>query len=160
MDVYRTAVEREPNNKLYRYNYGSLLLEAEEYEGAVEQLAKAVELDPEYSNAHYNLGAAYINQAVAVNEQISAMDDELRENRDSMSEAEVTQQEQEMEQLAEQRRDLFEKAIGPLETAKTLTDAEGGDATGICQALFQAYVQTGQQEKAEGLAECAGYDLN
>ena len=27
----------------------------------------------------------------------------------------------------------------------------------ICRALFQAYVQTGQQEKAFSIAECAGY---
>lgn len=158
--VYKDAVMNDPTNKLYRYNYGSLLLEAEDYEGAVEQLSEAVKIDSEYGDAQYNLGAAYTNQAVAINEQISAMDDDLRANRSSMSAADVQAKEAEMQQMAEQRKALFEKAIPHLAKAKALFEAEGEDPTGICQALFSAYVQTGQQTEAETLAECAGYDLN
>ena len=160
MQVYKDAVMNDPSNKLYRYNYGSLLLEAEDYAGAVEQLSEAVKLDPDYGDAQYNLGAAYINQAVAINDQISAMDDDLRANRSSMSESDITATETKMQEMAEQRKALFEKAIPHLEMAKTLFEAEGSDPTGICQALFSAYVQTGQQDKAEALADCTGYDLN
>ncbi len=160
MQVYKDAVEREPDNKLYQYNYGSLLLEAEDYEGAIVHLDKAVELDPDYGSARYNLGAAYVNKAVAVNEQISEMDDKLRENRGAMAADEVSKMEADMEQMAGERRSLFEMAVPHLEKARALFEADGEDITGICQALFSAYVQTGQQEKAEALSECAGYDLN
>ena len=160
MEAYQRQVDADPTNKLYRYNYGSLLLESEDYEAAIEQLSKAVELDPEYANAQYNLGAAYVNMAVAVNEEISAMDDEMRAGSATMSASEKQQMEAKMEEMAESRRELFANAIPPLEKARQLMDASGEDATGVCQALFSAYVQTGEQEKAESLAECAGYDLN
>lgn len=161
MDTYQQAVEREPDNKLYRYNYGSLLLEAERYDEAIEHLQRAVELDPEYGNAYYNLGAAYVNKAVDANEELSALDDELRQNRANLSDAEIAQKEQQMEELAQRRRELFQSAVEPLERAKALVEGAGEDATEVCRALFSAYVQTDQQEKAEAIAACAGYeDIN
>ncbi len=160
MAAYQRQVDADPENKLYRYNYGSLLLSAENYDGAIEQLTKAVELDPAYASAHYNLGAAYVNKAVDINETIGAMDDDLRANRGSMSDADIEAKETEMEAMAEQRKELFANAITPLEQAKSLFEAAGEDASAVCQALFSAYVQTGEQEKAEALTECTGYDLN
>ena len=159
MQKYEEAVARDPNNKLYQYNYGSMLLQEERYDEAVEHLSEAVELDPEYSNAYYNLGAAYINKAVMFSEELNVIDDELRENRDDLSAAEVSAKESEMEELAEARRESFSSAIVPLERAKELTEAgEGQDLTGICQALFSAYVQTNQEEKAKTVQACAGYE--
>lgn len=158
--AYQREIDRDPQNKLYRYNYGSLLLETDDYDGAIEHLSVAVELDPEYANAQYNLGAAYVNKAVAVNEEMSAIDDDLRANKSSMSADQVKEMEMKMENMAEERKGLFEKAITPLEKAKSLTENEGGDASAICQALFSAYVQTGNQDKAQSISECAGYDLN
>ncbi|MEZ4699607.1 MAG: tetratricopeptide repeat protein [Rhodothermales bacterium] len=158
--VYADAVKREPDNKLYHYNYGTLLLEAEEYAAAEAEFRSAIRLDPDYGVAYYNLGATFINQAVAVNEQISEKDDHLRENRDSMSSSQRTQAEEELEGLVEQRKQYFEQAVEPLEKARDLQVAAGEDATLTCNALFTAYVQTGQQDKAEEAAACAGIDLN
>ena len=188
LDVYQEAVDKEPNNKLYRYNYGSLLLELENYDAAIAQLKEAVRIDPTYANAQYNLGAAYVNMAVIVNDEVTTMDDELREKRGEMSEDEIKQMQAKMDEREEKRESLFEKAIGPLEKAKELTEAEGNDEyyfdksvdrcreratgefaenskcltsiTGICQALFQSYVQTNQTAKAEAVSDCAGYEIN
>lgn len=60
MDTFKEGVQQEPDNKYYRYNYGVLLLEAQDYEGAEEQFVKAIDIDPEYSNAVYNLAATYV----------------------------------------------------------------------------------------------------
>ena len=158
MDTYREAVETEPSNQTYRYNLGSLLLQAEDYEGAIEQLQEAVNLDPEYASAQYNLGAAYVNRAVDANEQVQVLDDSLRAGSADLSQEQIAEMETRMEELADQRLDYFEQAVGPLEQAQQLTEAEGGDTQEICRALFSAYVQTQQQEKAEGLSECAGYE--
>ncbi len=158
MDQYRAAVERDPQNKLYRYNLGSLLLEAEEYDEAIEHLSAAVEVDPAYANAQYNLGASYVNKAVDLNEEISALDDALREERGQLSDAQIQEREQEIEELAEERRGLFAQAVSPLEQAKTLMEESGDDPSAVCQALFSAYVQTGQQQEAESIAACAGYE--
>lgn len=157
MEEYRAAVEADPDNPLLLYNLGSLLLEAEEYEEAVEFLARATEADPQYANAQYNLGAAYVNQAVELNEQVGDLDDALREERNNLSDSELQQRQSEIESLAEERRQMFAQSVPPLETAKELMEASGDDATGVCQALFSAYVQTDRQAEAEAIAECAGY---
>ena len=160
MEVYSEAVANEPDNELYRYNYGSLLLNAERYDEAIEQLERAVELDPEYGSAWYNLGASYVNKAYAVNEQVGEMDDALRAERANLNEQEIQSREAEIDAMVEERRGLYEQAIPPLERALNLMQTAGEDATRVCQALFGAYVQTGQQEKAEQLSECAGYEEN
>ena len=157
---YAAAVERESDNKLYRYNYGTLLLEAERYDEAAEQFAAAVALDSEYDVAYYNLGAAYVNKAVAVNTEITEVDDDLRANRNDLSEAQVTEMEEKLDALVEERTGYFAKAVEPLERARDLMQASGEDASAACQALFQAYAQVGEEDKAKGAAECAGIDLN
>lgn len=158
MEMYGSAVERDPDNKLFRYNYGSLLVQVERYDEAIVQLIAALGIDPEYGNAHYNLGAAYINQAVAVNEQITELDDQQRANRDSMSSDEISEADTEINALADERRDLFAKAVSPLERAKTLFEASGDDPTDVCMALFQSYVQTDHTDLAETVSACAGFD--
>ena len=157
IDVYGKTVTENPSNKIYRYNYGSLLLQAEHHDKAVEQLQAAVDLDSEYSDAQYNLGAAYVNWAISVNTRLNEIDDDLRENRSSLSEEEIKAKEAEIDQLASERRELFGMAVAPLEKAKVLVEAEGKDAGDICRVLFQSYVQTGQTEKGEAISACAGY---
>ena len=160
VEVYQEAVNSEPNNKLYRYNYGSLLLELEDYDGAIEQLSVAADLDPEYSNAQYNLGAAYVNKAVMVNDEVNKLDDELREKKAGLSEDQANAMQTQIDRMIEERTLLFQSAIQPLEKAKMLSEAAGADLKGICQALFQSYAQTKQTEKAQAVSECAGYDVN
>ncbi len=160
MDIYKEAVEKEPDNKLYRYNYGSLLLEAGRYDEAIEHLTKATELDPEYANAFYNLGAAYINKAVDVNDQAVALDDSLRTHRSELSQEQIQQLEEAVARLIEERRQLFAQAIPPLERARELLEARGENIQPICRALFQAYVQTDQTEKAREVEACAALNNN
>jgi len=158
LEVYSQAVETSPDNKLFRYNYGSLLVVAERYEEAIAQLKAAIAIDPVYSNAQYNLGAAYINMAVKVNEQLTAIDDEFRANSDSLSQAQKDSMNQQMNNLADQRREYFALSIEPLEQARELFTREGEDATGVCGALYQAYGQTNDIEAAKAVSSCAGFD--
>ena len=160
METYWEAVESDPSNKTYRYNLGSLLLQAERYEEAIKHLQEAVRIDPEYASAQYNLGAAYINQAVDVNERVQVLDQGLNDSlyAGHVSQEEIAEAELRMKALANERLSYFEQAVVPLERAWELTEAEGGDTQEICRALFSAYVQTGQQEKALSVSECAGYE--
>ncbi|HET6568115.1 MAG TPA: tetratricopeptide repeat protein [Rhodothermales bacterium] len=157
LQQYQQAVASDPNNKIFRYNYGSLLLQSENYDEAINQLKAAVQIDPNYAVAQYNLGAAYVNKAVDLNDRISAIDDSVRAHRDELSDAQEQAQNERMNQLAEQRTQYFTLAVEPLEKAKELMDTSGDDAMAVCQALFQAYVQTKQTDKAEGVSQCAGY---
>ncbi len=67
LDVFKTGVEKDPSNKYYRYNYGVLLLGKNDFEGAVEQFKKAIDLDSEYQNAIYNLAVTYVKWGTAIN---------------------------------------------------------------------------------------------
>lgn len=60
LSAFKEGVEKEPSNKLYRYNYGVLLLGVDDFEGAAAQFQKALEIDPEYINADYNLAITYV----------------------------------------------------------------------------------------------------
>lgn len=73
-DAFKEGVDKEPENKFYRYNYGSLLLNAGEYEEAEVQLAKALELDPEYENAIYNLAVTNVKWGADMREEMEAAD--------------------------------------------------------------------------------------
>ena len=157
LELYKDAVDRDPENKLFRYNYGSLLVSVERYDEAIAQLEAAIALDADYSSAHYNLGAAYINMAVDVNAQIAVLDDKLRADRDGLSRAEIQKREAEIDALVEKRKEYFGAAVSPLEKAKMLFEGAGEDATGVCRALYQSYVQVNEVAKAQSIAECAGY---
>lgn len=67
MSSAQKLVENDPMNKTYRYNYGVLLLNAEKYSEAETQLKKAIEIDPDYENAIYNLGVTYVKWGTAMN---------------------------------------------------------------------------------------------
>ncbi len=160
LERYSSAVERDPGNALFRYNYGSLLIQVGRYDEAITQLEEAISLDASYSSAYYNIGAAHINQAVDVNSEISDMDDELRENRDSMSNDEIEAAEAAIDAKVEERRMHFQAAVAPLEQAKELFEANGEDVGDVCRALYQSYAQTNQTDKAQSVADCAGYSDN
>lgn len=154
MEAYREQIEQNPNNATYRYNYGSLLLNADRHDEAIEHLEEAVELEPSNVKAQYNLGAAYINKAVAFDDSLASIEDQVREEEREFTEEE----EQNIRELAQQRQNAFQDAIPPLERARQLSD-EGDDfRQDACTALFQAYVQTEQEDKAAEVEECAGYE--
>jgi tetratricopeptide (TPR) repeat protein len=73
IDVAITSAEKlvgkDPMNKVYRYNYGVLLLNVEEYAKAETQLLKAIEIDPDYENAIYNIGVTYVKWGTAINKE-------------------------------------------------------------------------------------------
>lgn len=65
----KDAVDANPNDKFTNYNYGTMLLEAKDYENAVKYFKKALEIDPNYENAIYNIAACYINWGIQVREK-------------------------------------------------------------------------------------------
>jgi len=121
-------------------------------------LERAVEAEPNNANAQYNYGAAHVNKAVAINDRIAIMEDSLRANESEHSGSEIQELESTIQGLAEERQQLFQDAIPPLERARQLAGSDSQNRRGICRALFSAYVQTEQQQKAEEVQECAEFD--
>jgi Tfp pilus assembly protein PilF len=64
--ITRDAVTRDPKNKMFRYAFGVFLLKKEDYPGAIDQFTKTLEIDPNYSDASYNMGVAYLNWGVSI----------------------------------------------------------------------------------------------
>lgn len=169
LQAYREQIDRNPENATYRYNYGSLLLQQERYEDAVEELSKAVELDPGNAKAQYNLGAAYTNMARSVQDSLSTLNDSIRsisraameENREPTQEEEqqVNELDAASQKLEKEKRGLFRQAIPPLERARQLSDSGTTLEKNICNALLQAYVQIEQTAKAKSLESCAGLEV-
>lgn len=67
VDAFKAGVEKDPANQYYRYNYGVLLLGKNDFTGAEEQFKKALEIDPEYYNASYNLAVTYVRWGANIN---------------------------------------------------------------------------------------------
>ncbi|MGE5350449.1 MAG: tetratricopeptide repeat protein [Acidobacteriota bacterium] len=101
METFKTGVEKDPQNQYYRYNYGTLLLQAadvdtkagsydkalSEYQEAADQFTKAMEIDPKYHNAIFNLGVAYVKWGTALREQADKQNKENPEYKNKYQQA-------------------------------------------------------------------------
>ncbi|NOX66293.1 MAG: tetratricopeptide repeat protein [Chlorobi bacterium] len=79
METFKKGIEKDPTNEKYRYNYGVLLLGANQYADAVEQFKKAIEIKSDYPSAYYNLGVAYLKWGAELQEKA------IQENSDDMT---------------------------------------------------------------------------
>ncbi len=62
---YERMLSEHPSKNLYS-SYGVVLMNSDDYPGAISAFEKALEIDPAFQNALFNLGATYQNQAAAV----------------------------------------------------------------------------------------------
>jgi tetratricopeptide (TPR) repeat protein len=65
-------VKKFPDSKYDRYNYGVFLLKDGEFEKAVNEFKAALDIDPAFDAATYNLAATYVNWGVAETERLKA----------------------------------------------------------------------------------------
>lgn len=65
-NMIKTAIEKDPNNKLLHFNIGTIYESTERYEEAEQAYLKAIEVDSLYFDAVYNVGALYFNQGVDI----------------------------------------------------------------------------------------------
>ncbi|MBK8943700.1 MAG: tetratricopeptide repeat protein [Ignavibacteriae bacterium] len=121
-DAFKAGVQQDPENKMYRYNYGSLLLNANEYPEAEVQLKKAVEIDPNYENALYNLAVTYVKWGATIREEAEAK-----------------------ETKSEEYKGKFEAALPLLEKFLSLNEKEAA----VWDLLGKVYANLGMGEKSE-----------
>jgi len=74
IDAFKSLAETNPKKENY-YNYGVVLLGAEKFEESVVQFKKALEIDPKYQNAIYNIAVAYVKWGTEINNQAEAKGD-------------------------------------------------------------------------------------
>lgn len=80
VDAFKKGIEKEPENKVYRYNYGVVLLNGNKYEEAIEQFKKALQIDPNYLDATYNTAVAYVKWGTAINKEAEEKGDMKNNN--------------------------------------------------------------------------------
>ena len=68
METFKSAVVTDPTNKVFHYNYGVLLMKANDFDQATREFLAAVTLDSTYEPAIYNLGVTYVNWGVHLRE--------------------------------------------------------------------------------------------
>ncbi len=68
-EIMIAAIEKEPNNKLLHFNVGTIYEKEGNIEEAAVSYTKALEVDPKYFDAAYNLGALYLNTAVEMSKK-------------------------------------------------------------------------------------------
>lgn len=131
LEAFRASVEAQPRNKYFRYNYGVLLLKAEQFEDAIREFKAAIDIDPNYKEAIYNLGASYVNWGVKLKQQ--AEDLAIKQNLEEQAKYE------------EMAKDKFRQALPYLER---LTELEPNDVF-IWELIGKIYANLGNIEKAD-----------
>ena len=64
---YITDAKRDdPSNSILYFAAGIIYLNEENYDSAIKELERSIELDPEFYDTQYGIGAAYINKAAAM----------------------------------------------------------------------------------------------
>lgn len=59
------AIEKDPSNYTYDFAIGTLYEKKEDYDNAITHYQKSIDLNAEFFDSQYNMGAVYYNRAVA-----------------------------------------------------------------------------------------------
>ncbi|HSV87106.1 MAG TPA: tetratricopeptide repeat protein [Bacteroidales bacterium] len=150
-----TAIERDPNNPNLHFALGAnfdnvaqdTLRTLEErqfaYNEAINAYSRAIELDPNYFDAIYNLGVIYFNEGIRIFE---AADARLRKNPTA---AGFREYEREEKRFQEQ----WLKAQPYLELAINMIDINDPNYEVVVVSLLQLYARTNQAEKLQEMQE-------
>jgi tetratricopeptide (TPR) repeat protein len=128
-----TAINDDPTNSLYYYFLGYLYDSQEDSESAIEQYKKAIELNPEYYEANYNLGVVYYNEAREIISELNAL---------SLAEWEKKEVE-----YTERAAKYFHEALPYFEKAVEINDQE----LQLLETLAGVYLRLRMTEKGEAL---------
>ena len=159
ISAFQMLYEDFREHPVHLYNYGTLLLRAGEYTSAIAHLSAVVDLDPDYTRARLNLGAALISEAERLAAEYTMLRDSLETLDRGNSASRVARIEARQIVVERQRATFLSDAISHLETARQLSADALEDPRDICRALVRAYGHANQRSKAEEVAQCAAYDV-
>jgi len=150
-----TAIERDPGNPNLHFALGAnfdnvaqdTLRSLEDrqfaYNEAIKAYARAIEIDPNYFDAIYNLGVIHFNEGIRIFE---AADAQLRKNPTTAGFREYEREERRFQEK-------WLKAQPYLERAKEMIDTKDPNFEVVVVSLIQLYARTNQAEKLQQMQE-------
>jgi len=131
-DNLKLAIEKEPNNKQLYFSLGVVYENLEKPEEAVKAYKKAIEIDADYFDANYNLGAFYFNQGVEMNNAAN----EIQDNK-------------KYDAARAEAKKVFQKAKPYLEKAHAQDETD----MGALVSLSQLYALLNETEKYQAIKD-------
>ena len=126
MTYLNIAEEKESGNPSIYFAKGTLYEKIGERDNAIKEYLRSLEVDPEFYNSWFNLGAAYFNNAVELYDVANTKED-LKEYNKAKTEAD----------------EALKKAIEPMEKAHSLKP----DDPDSLETLKTIYYRLGEDEK-------------
>lgn len=133
-EILNTALEKWGDDASFQLFLGIAYENDQEYEKAEAAYKKALEINPEYMDAIFDLGAFYVNQGIRLNEEANALP--LEENA-------------KYEELTAQAKQSLNKALPYLQQVIE----KQPDNLKVMMTLRDVYVQLGKTEEAKALRE-------
>ncbi len=130
LDYLEVAIQRVPDNHTYHFAQGSLLDKMENFEEAKKSYLKALEINNDYFDANYNLGAIYFNQGVEYFKEADQLPLEKKKEYDA---------------LMEKVKDQFQQALPYFEKAH---EGNAEDLSTL-DSMNKIYRQLGNYDKSK-----------
>ena len=127
------AIKAEPDNANLYYNLAYISEQTGDDEVAVVNYQKAIEADPEYFDATFNLAVNYYNKAAEILKEANEMD--------------LRTYQKEGKAIEEKAKAEFEKALPYLEKAHEINSEDKV----VLETLQTVYVQLKMNDKAEAV---------
>lgn len=131
-EIMEKIAEQNPNDAVLFYNLGVSSAELGEKDRAIEYYNRAIELDPEMSNARINMAYIILSEEAPLVEQMNTL---------GMSKAD----QKKYDELAEKRQEIYRKALPHLEKV-IANDPNNIEAF---RTLMNIHYQLGNTDKAE-----------
>jgi tetratricopeptide (TPR) repeat protein len=128
MDLLQLAIEKDDTNPTLFFAVATNYDQMGNFEEAEENYLKAIELDPDFFDPNYNLGALYVNKAIEIMEEANEL---------------PLDEEQKYNELKVESDDLLKKSIPYLEKADQLNP--GDDY--VLRTLRDIYARLGMLDK-------------
>lgn len=153
--VLNLAIEKDPENPNLHFafaaNYDKMAQDTTytmadrmfAFREAEKSYKRAIELNPEYFDAIYNLGVLYFNEGIRIFEEADA---KLRQNPTSAAFREYEQQEKRFQEQWLQAQPFLEKAMN-------MIGENDPNLEVVVVSLLQLYARTNQPEKLETMQD-------
>ena len=140
VEYLNKAIEREPDVAQYHHIKGNLLEDAKEYEAALAEFDRALQIDPKLADAAAGKGRVYYNQAVKMNEDAAYINDNKQYKK-----------------ALEDMNAMFKRSLPFFEQAHEI-DPENTDYMRTLKTLYYRFhEEPGMQAKYDAIVEKLGY---